>query len=331
MSKLNQSINIVMFDDANASNNPLLKVVDWTQKLNGVPIENPVSERLTLDPSEARTVFSGVRTLLVDGTTVFALSLSPLDPTIYRLKATSGQVPGFRTNRALALNGETLTVTVDNNAVANFELASLSTPTFTGVVVGDTVYVPGTLTGDTASPLGPLNEGYWVVIAAATRKLSLKRLPGEAFQGAAGAFALTTDVQVRAFSSGPVQPGDTLSISAGFSVVTRNTYVVASVTDDTVEFSSTEPLPLETGISPGAAGIQIYSRSKSYLRIEVDQSTVVRINGDTSDLQRLDPRKPADPQGFGWWDRWGPVWQLVLVNKNTGEQLHATVMTAEVQ
>lgn len=329
MSKLNQNINIVMFDDTVASNNPQLKVVDWTQKFTGVPVQNPMSEHAMLSPSEVRTIFSGTRSLAIDNTTEFALSLSSLDSSVYRLKATNGTPPGFRTNRALALTGETLTVTVLNNAVATFELASMSVPTFTGVVVGDTVYVPGLTTGDAASPLGSLNEGYWTVIAVALRKLSLKRLPGESFTGAAGAFALSSNDQVQAFSSGPVQAGDTIAITAGFSPVTRGSYVITAVTHDMIEFSSTQPLPLEDDILPGSSGISVYSRSKSYVRIEVDQPTAVRFNGDTSDRYVLTPRAPGNPTGIAWLDWWGPVSDLTLVNKNTGELCHAVVLTAE--
>lgn len=329
MSKLNQNINVVMFDDTVSSNNPQLKVVDWTQKFTGVPVENPMSEHATLDPSESRSIFSGTRSLTVDNSTEFALALSVLDSSIYRMTNTSGTAPGFRTNRALTLSGETITVSILNNAVATFELDALSVPTFVGVQVGDTVYVPGLTTGDAANPMGSLNEGYWTVIAVAARKLSLKRLPGETFAGVAGDFDLTDNAQLQAFSAGPVQVGDTLAITAGFSPVTRGTYIITAVTHNMIEFSSTQPLPLEDDILPGAAGISIYSRSKSYVRIEVDQPTAVRFNGDTSDRYLLKPRAPGTPTGIAWLDWWGPVSDLTLVNKNTGEQCHAVVLTAE--
>lgn len=334
MSTLNIHQNLVIFDDTNiATNQPKLQYVSWTTDFTGIQVEEPASKQYFLQPAETLTVFSGIRTLLVDGTTAFDLTLNPAQSGVYRLTNSAGTAPGFRTARAVSISGESVTVTINNNATAEFALSAVAVPTFAAVQVGDTLFIPDTTTGDSASPFNTLNVGFWTVLAVtnsgagANRKLICKRLNGEAFEGVAEVVSVTANSQFKVFSSSGVQPGDTLKLSAGFSTVTQKTYSLQTVTSDWVEFTSAEPLPLETGIIPTAAGLIIYSDAKSLVRVEVDQESVLRLNSDSTDNLRLSPRAPGSQQDVAHFEIWSPIYQLVLINKSTAT-LKATVITA---
>lgn len=336
MSKLNVHSNIVAFGDSDtASTQPKLKFFDWSTSVNLVSVEQPRSKEYLLDPGETRTIFSGTRSLAIDGTTAFSLALNAAKLGVYRVTNTAGTAPVFRTSRALTLNGETLTATVNNNATMEFTLADGSTPTFAGCVAGDTIFIPNTTTGDSASPLNVLNTGFWTVLAlggagaGANRKLTCQRPAGEAFVGVSEAVAITANSQFLAFSQGPVRAGDFLVISAGFSAVSQKTFQITAVTPTWVEFASAESLPLEADITPAAAGFRIYSEAQSFVRIMADQEAVVRRNGDTGDYNKLEPLVPGEADGMGWQESWGPTWELVLVNKSPTAAMHVVVLSAK--
>lgn len=58
-SKLNLSIFLSTYSDKRASNSPSLSNFKWDRAINGIAAENPISQSVTLAPSETRTLFSG--------------------------------------------------------------------------------------------------------------------------------------------------------------------------------------------------------------------------------------------------------------------------------
>ena len=335
MPRLNIHSNILAFGDADTvTSNPRLRYVDWTTDYTQIPISSPENKEYTLAPGETRTIFSGVRALGIDNSTVFALTLNPTADGVYRLTSTGGTPPAFRTSRAVAISGETVTVVVNNNATITIALAAASVPTFAAASVGDIVFVPNTTTGDSASPFNILNVGFWVILAigpsgiGANRKLTLKRLAGEAFQGASELVTISSNSQFVVFSSGAVRAGDNIVIGAGFSTVTQGIYIVQTVTDKWVEFTSGESLPLESAIQPTAAGINIYTAAKAFLRVEADQPVYIHLNGGTENTLSLKPRTPADPFGRGYLEMWGTVWQLEVVNRSSSSSAVVEIISA---
>lgn len=333
MATFNISSNHIIFGEDTVTSQPALKYVDWTQSFTGIQVSQPSSRQYELQPLESLTLFSGTRSLTVDGTTEFDLTLSALDTSVYRMTNSAGTAPGFRTTRAVAISSESVTVTVNNNATIEFALSAVSVPTFAAVVAGDTLFIPDTTTGDSASPFNVLNVGFWVVLsvtnsgAGANRKLICKRLAGEAFVGVSEVVSVTANSQFKVFSSTGVQPGDTLKILGGFSTVTRKTFVISTVTDLWVEFTSAEPLPLESDVIPTAVGLAIYSSAKSFIRVEADQEAVLRLNSDTTDNLTMSPRAPGSVSDVAHFELWGPVYQAVLINKSNSDTLKATVIT----
>ncbi len=320
---------LVMYDDADANNNPLQRHVDWKRNLLSVTVSNPSNKKYVLPPNTSSVLFSGSRTTLIDGTSAFSIALNTYNSSVYRITNTGGTAPAFRVNRALTLSGSTITVAINNNATATF---TASVGSFAAVQVGDTVFVPHTLTGDAAvsSPFSATNGGFWSVLASSASALTLCRPSTESFSGAAEAIVLTANAQLQAFGSVGVQVNDAIEITAGFSIVSQRTFVVSTVTPSWVEFVSTEALPLETGILPTASGMIFYTESKRYVRIEADQEAVVRFNGDTGNTVRLSPRTVGSlASGYGSIEKWGTAWQVEMVNKSRTSSMTVIVISAE--
>jgi hypothetical protein len=117
-------------------------------------------------------------------------------------------------------------------------------------------------------------------------------------------------------------------LSAGFSSPSLDTYVITTVTDTWVEFVSGSNLPLEDGILPTAAGINIYNAAKSFVRVEVDQSAFVRLNGSAGNEIQLTPRVVGDLDGRAYFEMWGTVWSLVVVNRSATTSMTVQVISA---
>ena len=331
MPTLNISAHFLAFSDADTgTNNPRFRNVDWAPGRTQLPVDAPLNREFDFSPAETKTVLNGQRSLTVDNTTVFALTLNPVKPGVYRLTATGGTVPGFRTSRSLALTGITVTATVNNNATMEF-VAGTGTP-FSAVVVGDQVWIADTTTGDGAtSPFNTLNVGLWNVIAATGTKLTCVRPQGQSFQGVTETVTPTTNTQFIAFSSGTVQPDDFLEISAGFSTVTQKTYQLTAVTDSWVEFVSGESLPLESGISPGTTGLNVYDDAQNFIYVEADQEISIRINGSVEDNIRPRPQVPDELNSRSMFMVTATVWRLDIVNRNPTQPMTALVIAARMQ
>lgn len=325
MSTLNRTSQVVVFDDLPANNTPQRRSVDWRRALQSIPVTKPQTQTIQIDALSETTVFDGTRTLTFDGTTQLALTLSDLDPSRYRLAWTGvGTAVGFRTNRNLTLSAGSITLTLQANSTV--VVTHTGGAVFGAVAVGDAVYIPGVITGDTGL-FNSLNEGLWTVLSAAAGSLTIARLPGTVFSGATEVVVLTDNDQFQAYSSSGVQVGDTLDISGGFSTSSRTSYKVSSVTAKTVEFISTSPLALETLI-PGINSVKVYSAAKKYLMIESDQALAIKCNGSTDETNRIEPIGSGNPNLVAFSEKWGTTYSLVLKNRTT-VRANVLVISAE--
>ena len=310
---LNVSTKILAFTDSEISSNPRLKNVDWYRDISGMPVADPRSEAHSIAPGASKTIFDGTFASTIDGTTAFGLSLSTIDPSRYRLTHSAGTVPGIRTGRALTLNTIAVTFTVNTNATMTVSIPA--GPDFTAVQVGDGVFVPHTTTGDASSPVSVLNAGYWEVLAKASSvNITLVRPSGTDFEGITQTVTLTANSQFRAYSAAGVQIGDSVDITAGFTLSTRKTFEVVAATDLFVEIISTTALAAQAGILPTATGLVFFSTNKTFLYIEANQECSVRVNGDTGNFQRLSPPDASNASWPAQYMRRGPTWLLSIVN-----------------
>jgi hypothetical protein len=319
------SSHLIYGDTQAVTSNPKRVYVDWSRHHNSVQVNRPESKSFQVEPGQSLTLFSGTRSTSIDGTTTFGLTLNPALASVYRLTATGGTAPAFRTARSFTPSGVALTLAVNNNATLELSMGSGNF----NAQVGDIVFVPGTTTGDTASPFSPLNVGLWVVVSATATKLTLVRPVGTDFQGAAEVVTPDSNSQLLIYSAAGVQVGDNVEISGGFSSVTQQAFVVSAVTPTWVEFTSTQALPLETGVLPGSSGMTFYTSVKRFVRVEVDQDAVVRFNGDTGNTNRLSPHVAGDADRMAHLEKWGPCWQLVVVNRSTTASMVVNSISAE--
>lgn len=326
MSVIDIHSTIVMHGDGEtATQNPQRRFVDWSRHIVGVKVDQPSVREYIAQPGELLNIFSGVRSTSIDGTTAFGLTLNPVKSSTYRMTHSAGTAPAFRTARVYAPSGVLHTLTVNNNSTLEMQIGAGNF----NAQVGDTVFIPHTTTGDSASPFNVSNVGFWIVIGATATKMVLQRRVGEAFSGVSEAVTPTLNSQLIIFSATGVQVGDTMEVSGGFANPTQKSFVVAEVTADWVEFVSTAPLPLESGVIPTASGLVFYYDSKRFLRIETDQDAVVRLNGDVGSTNRLSPRVPGDPESVAHFEKWGPVWDLKVLNRSTTSSMVVTVISAE--
>lgn len=326
---LNVTQKIQAYGDRSINSNPRVKFFDIVRDISGIPVQDPKSEGHQIAPGATALIYDGTRATTIGLSTAFDVSLSTLDPSRYRFTWSAGSNPSLRVDRSLALNGRTLTFTVNANASVDVVVSGAGSNDFTGVVAGDTVFVPHTTTGDTANVLSVLNAGFWQVLAVISpTHLSLARFPGEDFEATGESQVLAADAQFQAFSTSGVQVGDRVDISAGFSTTTRKTFEVVNVTAKFFEVISTTPLPPEVAITPGASGMVFYTDSKSFLYIEADQECAVRVNGSTDNTQRLSPVEAANPDKPGVYMKRGPSWSLSIINR-ASVTLNVMVLHAE--
>jgi hypothetical protein len=211
-----------------------------------------------------------------------------------------------------------VTMTVLANQTMNVAVPALSAHDFTGVVVGDTVFLPGISTGDISSPFSVLNAGFWQVLAViSTIRIVLGRLPGVNFSGTTETQTPTTNLQLQAYSTAGVQAGDVVDISNGFPLSLEKSFTIDVVTSTFFEIVSTMPLPLVTGNIPGISGIVFYFDAKSFLYVEADQEAAVQVNGDGGQSNRLSPIEPNNTDLPGIYMKRGATWSLSIVNRST--------------
>ena len=303
------------YDDEPRNSNPLSTGINRRVSALGIPCDSPQTLKYDIGAGASITSFNGSRTLAVDGTTAFSLTLSTVNSTTYRLLNTGGTAPVFRTARTVATSSVVLTLTVGANLALTVTAGSGSP--FSAVQAGDTVLIPGVSTGDPASPFNALNEGLWYVLTPGTASIVLTRDPSQVFSGISEVVTPASNNQFLVYSSDNVQVGDTVSLSLGFAASALHAFVITAVTSNWIEFTSVLPLGNQTGITPTAAGITIYILAKRWIHIETDQELVYQLNGDTGQFSRITPILPGCPGIHGTMHLWGAIWSLVLINKSS--------------
>lgn len=315
-------IQVVAYADSSPGNNPLQRYADWKRDFQQIPVQNPRSDAYQLAIGETRQLFSGVRTMALDGTSAFSVALLTGTKDHYRFTWTGGTNPVFRTNRNVDLSGLNVTVTVLANGTVTM---ARSTGTFSAVSVGDVVWVPTTDVGIT-SPFDLSNRGFWTVLAVSGATLTLER-SGD-FDGFGEVVAVTALGQFIVFASSGVQVGDTLEVSAGFASPTQRAFPVVGVTPQYIEVVSNPAVAGETAITPGAAGLIAYTSAKRFLHLEADQECLVLLNGDTGTTSRVSPWIAGDQAKPGVFLKTGPAWSLSVTNR-APRVLNLTVLSAE--
>jgi hypothetical protein len=325
--KLVISTMLLGYVDSNQSNNPQMRGIDW-RRSNTISCANPKTQPHTLAAGSTLTLFDGTRTTSIASDTEFTLSLSSLDENRYRLTWTgTGVAPAFRTDRALTPDTHTITVVV--NANLSVSLSSSNATEFSAVQVGDDVFIPGTTTGDASTVFSALNQGNWIVIGKNSNSIIQVARPATVdFSGVTETVVVTANSQLQAFSSTGVQVDDRVNISSGFSASVQNIFTVIAVNPSWVEFESSAVLPVSQTAVPGVSGVTFYTDAKSFVHLEVTQDAVVRLNGDTSNCNRVSPWSAGDINSSGTFEKAGPTWKMDVVNLSS-QTMEIVLITAQ--
>lgn len=309
---------LAVSDPCNTQSNPRLRAVDWTREISGVEVENAKTEPIRLEAGETLTVFDESHSTSIDGTTEFDVSLMSIgEGSRYRIAHSAGTAPAFRVDRSIAAAGIPLTLIAQANGSLRM---SAGAAVFTAVQVGDDVFIPSTVTGDTATNFSILNAGLWSVLGKTDNTdITLVRPDGTDFEGVSEIVTPASNSDLQIFSASGVQVGDRVAITAGFNVNTQRTFDVLAVTPSHFEISSSKPLVEEAGVIPGAAGMAFYGDACRFIYLESTQLVAVRVNGVTDNRDQMEPTDVSDSNQPGQFMKRGPTWSLALVNLSSVE------------
>jgi hypothetical protein len=305
---LNLINQLLCYSDPSVTDNPHERAFDHRRRLEAIACKNPSGDSKTLAPGEVFTIVQNtVSTGLLISSMVQITQVSAQD-SVYRLEVASGPY-AFRTPRAAAGLGQ-CTVTVNNQSVAVFDFTGATLP----IVVGDIMKINGDNTYDTGPfQFNPINSGIWKVIGVNGTKVSCVRQVGEPFEAVAETVAsVGSDVQF--FADDTIRPGMQFQINGTFSQVSQRTYTVLNSTPTAIDFVSTAAIPEETGLMYVPGSIVFYTGVKRMIYCEVDQVCSIRFNGQTDDLNVLQPIEAGNPMLRGVHQKWGDAYACQVKN-----------------
>jgi hypothetical protein len=171
-----------------------------------------------------------------------------------------------------------------------------------GVVVGDKVRI-GNL-------FNVSNQGEWKIIALTATSFSIANPSAVAEGPIALGSGFASQVQI--YSAAGVQINDTLVISSGFSQVSWASYLVTSVSANSLQFYTTAILPQE---GPITTEIAIYESAKNLVYLETDQTCELTINGvDAGDVE---PWVSPNCIAPGMYLRKATIYSMSVLNTST--------------
>lgn len=302
------------------TDNPVLRNFDWSRRIYSIPVDNAQTENKTLAPGQTLEIFSGIVSHGIVATTNSVI-LTLLGDSVYRLSVTMGG-SFFRTRRTVS-GLTTCGVTINNQTIAvfNFGAASL------GASVGDILRCKGFNTKDTNTAWNVVNSGDWVIIAISGSILTCKRPVSEAFK-AIEETATITSADMEIFSSTGVQAGNSITLEDNFLVYGKQSFVVQSVTPETIDFLSGEPLPIGITTVYAANQITFNNKTKRFLYIESNGSVAIQLNGDTGVNFVVEPIAYGDVNQPGFFTKFGAV-AACSVKNLTLEPAMITFLMAE--
>ena len=318
---LNIITHILAYDNKTVTDNPIRRYADWARRMFNLPIQEPVSSHIELEPTTSKVIFDGSRPHgLMAGVSLVTLLLLDSKKSKYRLL--TGEADAFRASRSVS-GLDDCQVTVNNNSVVVFDFGAANLST---VQVGDIMRIKTKLLYDEQPfAFNPLNGGYWKILSVGAGQVQAVRPKGQAFSAVNEIVSAVVD-DVEFFSSQGIQAGDKVKISGTLSSVSHRIYNVSDVNPQYIDLISSQPLPEEEDVAYEADSIVFYTQAKKLLYIESDQELVVRINGDTSENVTIIPAIVGDPNAPAYFHMWGEIYKLELLNKSVNP---ATILCIE--
>jgi hypothetical protein len=303
MATFNLLVFLNAYSDSQSSNNPSQNNFKWTNNINGLSVDKPISSAFSLAPGESKTLFDGSRTLTQDGTTQYSLTLKPLTTSTYILSWSGGTSPTFRTQRDTGQDASTqISITVNG---------PLATITSTGGTLWNLI---DTQVGDLirlSTNFNTSNRGEYRILALTSTSVTVEN----EFAVIEGPITLGSgfNTQLQIYGTAGVQIGDTLKINGGFSPVIWGSYPITDVAGSFIEFSSLDILPQQLNILTEA--VFIYSDAKQLIYLESDQNVDLTINGVASGS--IEPFVNVGKNSPGMFIRKSTIYSLTVTNSGS--------------
>jgi hypothetical protein len=312
MAHMNILHHINLYNDLNATNQPVQSIGKWTTDIQGISVNEPEAKLLKLGSGESLDLFSSSVVLSDNNTTEYSLSLKVGTMNTYRIEHTAGTAPNFRTARVTGADNTTVVTAMKNGPI--LVLTSTSGSLFNlivnGVQVGDEVRL-----GD---EFNPANRGKFKILARTATSISIENQAGVDEN-----VSISDADQVKIQSSSGVQVGNKLIISQGFSEASFGTFEITDVDSSYIEIYSGKSLPSESDI---LVQLDIFNNSKKVVYLESDKEVEVFVNGYSAGL--VEPLACGTKPKKGMFLKTGATYSLSVTSKSI-DQANILVISAE--
>lgn len=204
-----------MYEDADNSRNPLIRMPDITKSVQGVPVNNDRSDRVTLYTNDIKDLATTSRALSWDATTQLSFSLPTSTESRFRIKWTgTGTNPVFRTKRAIG-GSATTTVSIAQLTPYVKRITNISGTAWNtaSVQVNDLIRFERNTDAFT-SPFTLGNTGVTYLVQSKGSDYIDFIDNGQAIVEGSVILGTDFDLALRVMSPGPVKVSDTITISS---------------------------------------------------------------------------------------------------------------------
>lgn len=338
------------WQDPTSLQNPLRRYYDWTRSICA-PINGGSAQTYQLQPGQSQALASpqaltGPKTFAWAAPANFIISANPSILGQYRFTvpgtvSLTGTVAG---GIATGFIGAAFTVVKNTNGTVTFTqqtAATVPVPVL-ATMVGWTLFVPGTATGDSAGPFNAFNAGFYEVVSVTTgNNGSFTCLPlGTQQMWTEGPIAITTATQImvyddtQSFSPAHLYPGDTFVVQGQTATYIptqwSGSWTIVNVTPTWFEVNvgSSQAYPVGTyGTLNGTANYVAFFSGNliKYLRAEFDQLCSIAPASGNSWLGQVFPT--GYPNAVGWVELGGSQLAGLTLTNLSNQVLNLTVLT----
>ena len=298
MAKMQLINHINIYEDASPTNNPAKNNVRWTNTIDGIEVSEPESRSLKVGGKQTETLFSGIVTTNVNGTTSFDLTQKPGVSGTYVLKHNSGTGPNFRTKRNIGTDATSQVTITKSGALLTFTASGGIAFITTNMVFGDSVRI--------GSAFSIYNRGTYKLLSFTSNSFTIENIGGVAENLTLGA---SFDDQIRVYSAAGVQIGDKVKVTSNFSGYSQDVYEITDVDPEYLEIHSNKSLPEELNV---LAQVVVYNTSKTFFYIECDKPCTLFIDG--IDQGQIKPFVFGTRQRSGVFMRTGSMYSAEIRN-----------------
>lgn len=241
----------------------------------GINVDELTKNTLNMVPNGVFDAFSGTVSLSHDNTTNY--SISNVSGNVFRLNHVSGLDPVFRTKRTHSGDNTSVLKILKFNStgVLTHQAGTAFNFITGGFVVGDFIQIRG-------NEFDTSNQGIFKILLVEEAKVVY-----ENFDAISETVTLSQASNINGFSSDGVQLSNSLAITSGFSATSLGKYSITQVTNEYIEFFSSDILPDEGPIPYSNGMIVISAGIKRLIYIVSDKDCEITVDGVVYKINKL--------------------------------------------